>query len=368
MAAIQSLGIGSGILTTELVEDLVAAEREPAELRLNLQQAEYEAEISGFGAITSALETLRTSTSALTASGALESITATSSDPTALTATASSQAEAGSFSISIDQLAQSHSLATKPYDAITDIVGTGELTFRFGETSFASGDGSYESFERDTTKNTKTITIDSSNNTLSSLRAAINDSDFGVQATIVNDGSGFRLLLSTDDPGLSNSMEILVAGDQGSGLKELAYNATYNSTDEVGAISEAGSTDLSAGLDFSTTNANFTFNVGAFTGLAVSVIDNATTDLGGGGGTAEDNRIAIQNALDTALIGAGLNAGVVVASIDPDDGGLVLTTLGTGSDETLEVTADDGVLGLNPNLGIRYGSDGSLTQTQQNWS
>jgi flagellar capping protein FliD len=364
MAAIQSLGIGSGILTTELVEDLVAAEREPSELRLNLQQAEYEAEISGFGAITSALESLRTSTSALTAKGALESIVATSSDTTALTATASGQAETGSFSVSIDQLAQSHSLVTGSYDAITDIVGTGELTFRFGETAFSIGDGSYESFESDTTKNTKTITIDSSNNTLSSLRAAINEADFGVQATIVNDGSGFRLLLSTDDPGLSNSMEVLVAGDQGSGLKDLAYNATYNGTAEVGAIAEGGSVDLNTGLDFGTTNAAFTFNVGAFTDLNVTVVDDATTDLGGGGGTAEDNRIAIQNALDTALVGAGLSAGVVVASIDPDDGGLVLTTLGTGSDETLEVTADDGVLGLNPNLGIRYGSNGSLTQTQ----
>ena len=364
MAAIQSLGIGSGILTTELVEDLVAAEREPGELRLNLQQAEYEAEISGFGAITSALENLRTSTSALTTSGALESIVATSSDDTALSATATSQAEAGSYSVSIDQLAQSHSLVTKSYDAITDIVGTGELTFRFGETTFASGDGAYESFERDVSKTTKTLTIDSSNNTLSSLRAAINDGDFGVQATIVNDGSGFRLLLNTDDPGLSNSMEILVAGDQGSGLRDLAYNATYNGEGEVEAITEGGSVDLNTGLDFNSTNANFTFNVGAFTDLDVVVTDDATTDLGGGGGTAEDNRIAIQNALDVALVAAGLSAGSVVASIDADDGGLVLTTTGTGSDETLEITADDGVLGLNPNLGIRYGSDGSLTQTQ----
>ena len=180
----------------------------------------------------------------------------------------------------------------------------------------------------------------------------------------MNDGTGFRLLLVTDDPGVSNSMEILVANDAGSGLKEFAFNSTYNGNVEVGAITEGGSLDLSSGFDFATTNANFTFSVGAYTGISVTVVDDSTQDLGGGGGTAEDSRIAIQNALSTALTNAGLSGTAVLASIDPNDGGLILTTSNTGDDETLQITADDGVLVLNPNLGIQYGSDGSLTQTQ----
>ena len=90
----------------------------------------------------------------------------------------------------------------------------------------------------------------------------------------------------------------------------------------------------------------------------------ALASVGGGGGTAEDSRIAIQSALDTALVAAGLAAGSVIASIDENDGGLVLTTLATGASETLEISADDGVLGLNPYLGVRTGTDGSLEQTQ----
>jgi len=362
VAAIQSLGIGSGILTNELVDDLVKAERDTIDLRLDLQKAEFEAEISAFGTITGALEKLKTTADALKAPSALQAITANTSDESALSATASSLAEAGNYSITINELAQSHSVVSKSYDEITDIVGTGEMTFRFGSTTFSGGD--YDAFALDNTKSSKTLVIDSSNNTLASLRSAINNADFGVDASIVNDGSGFRLLLSTEDPGISNSMEILVAADNGSGLSQLAYNSTYNGQTAVGAITEGGSTDLSTGIDFSSGNANFTFDLGATTGIAVTVDANATTDLGGGGATAEDNRIAVQTAIDTALITAGLSAGDVIASIDADDGGLVLTTLATGLSESIQVTADDGVLGLNPNLGSRFGSDGSLTQTQ----
>lgn len=359
--SVSSLGIGSGILTTELVSDLVAAERAAGDRRLDLQQEELEAEISAFGTITSALETFRNASDGLSTPSSLQAISASTSDESALSATASSLAESGSYSVTINELAQSHSLVSRSYESITDIVGTGEMTFRFGTTNFDGSD--YDSFDIDASKASKTLVIDSSNNTLSSLRAAINSADFGVDASIVNDGTGFRLLLSTEDPGLSNSMEILVAGDSGSGLSEFAFNSDYNGEDSVGAITEGGSTDLSSGIDFSSTNSTFSLSVGATTDVDVTVDANATTDLGGGGGTEQDNLIAIQTAIDTALVTAGLSAGDVVASIDSEDGGLILTTLATGSSETIEVTADDGELGLNPNLGQRFGTDGSMVQT-----
>jgi flagellar capping protein FliD len=362
MASIQSLGIGSGILTTALVDDLVAAERSSVDLRLTAQKTEFEAEISAFGALTSALENLRTATSLLTKPGAMDAIVATSSDSSALTATVSSVAESGNFSVTIDKLAQSHSLATGAYSAITDVIGTGELTFRFGTTTFAGTD--YDAFSRDTDKLSKTLVVDASNNTLASLRESINSADFGVSASIVDDGTGFRLLLATEDTGVSNSMEISVANDAGSGLKALAFNSDYNGAAAVGAITADGGTDLSAGIDFSATPATFSLQVGAVPNIDVTVNIDTTQDLGGGGNTSEDNRIAIQAGLDTALIAAGLSAGDVVASIDAVTAGVVFTTLGTGSSETIEVTADNGVLGLNTALGSRYGSNGSMSQTQ----
>lgn len=363
MAAIQSLGIGSGLLTMDLVEDLIAAQREPVDIRLDLQKVELEAEISAFGAIKSALESLRATTSALNLPSSVQAMTASSSDTTALTATASSLATAATYQITTNALAQSHSLVTRSYTNITDVIGTGQLTFNFGTTTFDPG---YDTFTQDTTKTSKTLTIDATNNTLSSLRTAINDADFGVQASVVNDGSGYRLLLVTKDTGLNNSMEIVVSADAGSGLKELAYNATYNGTADVGAITGAGSVDLSSGLDFSSTNAVFTLTVGATSGIVVTVDQDATTDLDGDTfpGQAGDNIFAIQAAVDTALIAATLSAGDVVVSLDPTTNGVIFTTLATGSSVTMEITADDGVLGLNTSAGTRYGSDGSMTQTQ----
>ena len=105
MPSIQSLGVGSGLLTTDLVEDLVASERASADLRLDLQQTEYEAEISAFGSVISAVEKLKTATDALKAPTSLQSVAATSSDITALTATASRPVE---FTVATGRLLELH--------------------------------------------------------------------------------------------------------------------------------------------------------------------------------------------------------------------------------------------------------------------
>ncbi len=55
MASIQSLGVGSGLLTSELVEQIIDAERAPVEARLNNKQAVAEAKIAAFGEVTTAL-------------------------------------------------------------------------------------------------------------------------------------------------------------------------------------------------------------------------------------------------------------------------------------------------------------------------
>ena len=51
MASITSAGIGSGLNVTELVGQLVAAERAPADNRLKAMETSTKAQISAFGAI-----------------------------------------------------------------------------------------------------------------------------------------------------------------------------------------------------------------------------------------------------------------------------------------------------------------------------
>lgn len=62
---------------------------------------------------------------------------------------------------------------------------------------------------------TKSITIDSTNNTLGGIRDAINAAGMGVTASIINDGSAtpYRLVLASNSTGAANSIKITSVGD-----------------------------------------------------------------------------------------------------------------------------------------------------------
>lgn len=250
MATIQSLGIGSGLLTSELLENLVNAERVPGERRLDSQQALVDAKLSAFGEVSSAISQLNTSMKALNSVSAFNASTVTSSNQNALAATASSIAGNGSYSVNVQQLAQQHTIATQSYTSINEAIGTGVLTFRFGTTDIDEFDV-YQSFAVNADKPSRNVIISSSNNTLAGMRDAINDADIGVQATIVDDGSGFRLLLTSEDAGEDNSIQLTASGSAGMS----AFN--FNDVSQTATQTQAAQ------------NAQFTVN-----GLAVTREDN----------------------------------------------------------------------------------------------
>ncbi len=236
MATISSLGIGSGILTSELLEQLIDAERKPAEARLDAQKALVDAKISAFGEISSAVSALNTSMKALNNPAAFNASTATSSNQNALTATASSIASSGNYSIGVQQLAQQHTIATQTYASVNEAVGTGVLTFRFGTTDIDEFDV-YQGFTVNPDKASRNIVISSSNNTLAGIRDAINTANFGVQATIVDDGSGFRLLLTSKDGGAANSIELTATGT--AGMAAFNFNAGSQTAQQTQAAQDA---------------------------------------------------------------------------------------------------------------------------------
>ncbi len=229
MASIESLGIGSGLLTSDLVDQIIAAEREPTELRLDRKEAEVEAKITAYGEVRSALDKVQSAASSLASGNLIRGTTASSSDESALTATTNSTAEPGNYRVAVDQVASAHTLATKAYTSVSDTVGTGTLTFKFGTTGYDEATGDYTGFEQNAEQPSFSIDVDSSNNTLSGLRDSINKDVEGVTASIVYDGVGYRLLLSSDETGEESSMEITASGD--AGLQSLAYNAAQNDPD-----------------------------------------------------------------------------------------------------------------------------------------
>lgn len=214
MASISSLGIGSGVLTSELLEQLIDAERKPAVARLDAQQALVDARVSAFGEVSSAISGLSTAMKALNNVAAFNASTAVTSNPDALSATASSIAATGSYSVAVQSLAQQHTIASQSYSSVNEAIGTGVLTFRFGSTDIDEA-GDYQGFSVDPAKTSRNLIISASNNTLAGIRDAINEAKMGVQASIIDDGSGFRLLLTSSDPGSSNSIELTASGTAG---------------------------------------------------------------------------------------------------------------------------------------------------------
>ena len=216
--AITSTGIGSGLDINSIVSKLVTAEQTPATTRFNRQEAVLQAKISALGTVKSAFGDFRTSLSALKSASSFSALQATSSDSSVLSVTAASIADVGAYSIRVDKLAQAHSLASKPFASVGDSVGSGTLTIKFGTTAYAGTPPVPNGFTQNPDKGTLTLTVDSSNNTLTGLRDAINKANAGVSASIVNDGSGFRLVLASKDSGAKNSMEV-------SGLADFTYTA-----------------------------------------------------------------------------------------------------------------------------------------------
>ena len=252
MATITAGGIGSGLDVTGILEQIVAAERGPTESRLNLKEAKLQAELSAFGSLKSTVNTFQASLGKLKSATFFNSSNVDVSNKDVLSASTSSIAQAGNYTVEVKKLAQSQTLASVAFNNLTDVIGSGTLTFDFGTTvydpgtDFATGDDTYTSFTQNTERPAKSVVIDNTNNTISGVRDAINQADIGVTASVVDNGSGFQLLITSDLQGLDNSLEITV--DEGgpaadnidtTGLSQLAFNVNATNIEQTQAADDA---------------------------------------------------------------------------------------------------------------------------------
>ncbi len=213
---------------TTLVSQLMAVERKPVDT-LNTKISDTQARISSWGTLSGLVSSFQSSTQKLMTD--LQKLAATSSDTTALSASAASTGVPGTYSVNVTQLAQSQSLVaagqTSSSTAISDGTPT-TLTFDFGAiTGGTLTNGTYGGATFTSNGNgTTSIVIDGTNNTLEGIRDAINAANMGVSATIVNDGSGtpYRLALSAVNSGADQSMKISVSGGDGTLDALLGYD------------------------------------------------------------------------------------------------------------------------------------------------
>ena len=248
MASIESLGLGSGVLTTDLVEQIITAEKEVTELRLDNRQELIEAKITAYGEIQSLMSTMQSAVNKLASPSTSGATKATSSDEGILTVSSSITADPGSYTVEVLNTAKSHSLATAAYESFDEIIGTGTLTFSFGENQY-DGSGNITGQTLNTDRQTETITIDDSNRTLSGIRDAINNAAIGVNATIINDGNGYRLQLVSAESGVENAMRIEATDENGNllttGLSALAYSEDQGGSGNLEETSQGEDAQLS---------------------------------------------------------------------------------------------------------------------------
>ena len=227
--AITSAGIGSGLDVSGIVSSLMSVERQPLNA-LTKQKTAYETKVSAYGSMKSALSTFQTAISALSDSTKFNAQAVTSGDTKVFTATANGQATNGSYSVTVNQLAKAQKLMMAGTANTTDVIGSGTLTISFGKfTEATTNPVAAASFTPNAAKTDITIDINSSNNTLSGVRDAINASNSSVSAAIVNDGTTNRLVITSKDTGEVNSLKISVADADGNsqdatGLSQLAYD------------------------------------------------------------------------------------------------------------------------------------------------
>lgn len=238
---LSSAGVGSGLDVKTIVSSLMAAEQKPLN-SLNSQKSQYSTKLSSFGSFKNNLAQYQTTLQTLSDSKSFQSLTASTSDSTAFSGKLSGNPTPANYNIEVNQLAQSQKIVSSGINDINAIVGTGTISFDFGSIQGGSiNNGSYTgaTFTSNAAPS-KIVTIDSSNNTLSGIRDAINSAGIGVTAAIINDGSNspFRLALTNNQTGQTQSMRMAVAG--ATGLANLLnYDPANNSGQALTELNKA---------------------------------------------------------------------------------------------------------------------------------
>nr|WP_315222391.1 flagellar filament capping protein FliD [uncultured Duganella sp.] len=187
------------------VEQTMTAQNGAA-TKLNATLVRDQTKLSGLGQLQSVLADFQTLAASLTGSGL--STSAASSAKTVLTATSTGTAKAGTYAIDVKQLAQGQFLTSEEFTSATTKIGGGATTtvkIDFGTAGGAKG------FVTNGTASSKTITIDSTNNTLEGMAAAFKAA--GVDVKVVKGDDGKFSLGIAGESGAANSMRISVSGD-----------------------------------------------------------------------------------------------------------------------------------------------------------
>lgn len=239
--AISSAGIGSGLDVSGLVSQLMSLEQRPLTL-LAQKEAGVQAKISAYGSIKGALSSIQSAATALSNAATFTARKAAIGNADVATVAGTQTAVAGNYTLEVNTLAESQVVASGQFAGTTASVGSGTLTIQLGK--YDAG-----AFTANPDKAAVNITIGSDAMTLADVRDAINDADAGVTASLVNDGTGHRLVLRSVDGGTENTVKITATDDDGNntddaGLSRLIYDASTGGTSRLSQMIPASDATL----------------------------------------------------------------------------------------------------------------------------
>jgi flagellar hook-associated protein 2 len=184
---VNTLGAGSGIDVKALAQSLVDAEKTPKKERIDEKIAKTEAKITGYGAVKFALSELKNAFAKINDASDFNSIKPSNTQPSAFGVTASSTAEAGSYSIEVVRTALAQRTASSNFAArSTPLNGGAAFKLNLTVGGVSKGD------------------INVTTATPAGMVSAINGAKLGVTAQLINTGSGFNVVVTGETGAAQN--------------------------------------------------------------------------------------------------------------------------------------------------------------------
>jgi len=325
-------GTTAGFDVPTIVDEVLASQSQE-ETQWQSQETTFNNQATALQQLSTQLQTLLTDANDLTDPlGSLAAMTTSVSDSSVLSAAAGSGAATGSHSITVSSLA-----TTSSY--YSDELATSSTTFATGSLTLQVGSGTATA-----------ITVDSTNNTIAGLAAAINAANLGVTANVVTDSGGARLTLVSNSSGAAGNITI------SSNTTGLSFNLGSSGVDAAltvdGIPIDSSSNTVTGAIPgvtlnlLSRTSSPVTLQVSPDTSQAATAINNFVSDY-----NTVISAINSQLSYDTTTGTPGTLLG------DPSVE-LVQSTL--LSDAAASVTGNGAISSL-ASLGITMNNDGTLT-------
>ncbi len=375
-------GLASGIKFNDIIDALINADRASTAV-VEKRKATFQTRLEAVRSFNTKLLSHQLDLAALNRPALFNVRQASSTNAAVLSGTASATAIPGTYQFEVTSVAKAHQLATVAQPDSTTPLGAGTVSLQLGSGGIS------------------TIAISAGTSSLGGIAQAINDAAAGVKASVLNDGSGYRLLLTSSATGTASAITVSGSGALastftglstlqaasdaqvkiGSGAGALLITQSSNTfTDVLPGVSmtagAVGTATMTVGTDTASTITSIKSFVTSYNDLVQFMKDNASYDVSTNKagplfseGDVRNRFNSITQSLLTSVNGRpnGLSSLVSVGiSIDRATGrlaldqGVLADKLATDADGVGRIFANGGV---SSDSGVRFGLLTDKTQT-----